>query len=75
MPPRSLVPLKSFASRSAAELARAILEANGIEAVISSDDAGGMQPWFQQLHGVRLLVPHEHAIRAAWLLEQEVSGE
>jgi len=28
-----------------------------------------MQPWFQQSLGVRLLVPHEQAIRAAWLLE------
>jgi hypothetical protein len=28
-----------------------------------------MQPWLQQSLGVRLLVPHEHAIRAAWLLE------
>jgi len=64
-----MIQLKSYPSRTEAELARAILTANGIHAIISSDDAGGMQPWFQQSLGVRLLVEHEHAIRAAWLLE------
>ena len=64
-----MVVLKTYSSRAEADLARGILEANGIDALVSSDDAGGMQPWFQQSHGVRLLVHHEHALRAAWLLE------
>ena len=71
----SLVTLKSYSSRAEAELARAILAANGIDSVITSDDAGGMQPWFQQSLGVRLLVAHEQAIRAAWLLEPREDGD
>jgi len=64
-----MVVLKTYSSRAEAELAQGILIANGIDALVSSDDAGGMQPWFQQALGVRLLVHHEQALRAAWLLE------
>jgi putative signal transducing protein len=64
-----VVVLKTYTSRAEAELAQGILQANGIEALVSSDDAGGMQPWLQQALGVRLLVHHEDALRAAWVLE------
>lgn len=64
-----MVVLKTYTSRAEAELAQGILQANGIDALVSSDDAGGMQPWLQQALGVRLLVRHEDALRAAWLLE------
>ncbi len=64
-----MVVLKTYTSRAEAELAQGILQANGIEALVSSDDAGGMQPWLQQALGVRLLVHHEDALRAAWVLE------
>jgi hypothetical protein len=64
-----VVVLKTYTSRAEAELAQGILQANGIEAMVSSDDAGGMQPWLQQALGVRLLVHHEDALRAAWFLE------
>jgi len=64
-----VVVLKTYTSRAEAELAQGILQANGIEAMVSSDDAGGMQPWLQQALGVRLLVHHEDALRAAWVLE------
>ena len=64
-----MVVLKTYTSRAEAELAQGILQANGIEAMVSSDDAGGMQPWLQQALGVRLLVHHEDALRAAWFLE------
>ena len=64
-----MVVLKTYTSRAEAELAQGILQANGIEAMVSSDDAGGMQPWLQQALGVRLLVHHEDALRAAWVLE------
>ena len=65
-----MVVLKTFGSRMAAELAQTILAANGIAAIVLSDDAGGMQPWLQGSLGVRLLVPHDTSIRAAWLLEE-----
>ena len=64
-----MVVLKTYTSRAEAELAQGILQANGIDALVSSDDAGGMQPWLQQALGVRLFVRHEDALRAAWLLE------
>lgn len=64
-----MVVLKTFSSRLQAELAQTILSANGIEAIVTSDDAGGMQPWLQGSLGVRLLVRHQEAIRSAWLLE------
>ena len=64
-----MVVLKTYTSRAQAELAQGILQATGIDALVSSDDAGGMQPWLQQALGVRLLVHHEDALRAAWLLE------
>jgi hypothetical protein len=64
-----VVVLKTYTSRAEAELAQGILQANGIEALVSSDDAGGMQPLLQQALGVRLLVHHEDALRAAWVLE------
>jgi hypothetical protein len=64
-----MVVLRTFASRHEAELAGAILEANGVAAVVSSDDAGGMQPWMQGLLGVRLLVRHEDALHAGRLLD------
>jgi hypothetical protein len=67
-----VVVLKTYTSRAEAELAQGILQANGIDALVSSDDAGGMQPWLQQSLGVRLLVHHEDALRAAWLLEPQV---
>ncbi|HEV8598983.1 MAG TPA: DUF2007 domain-containing protein [Gemmatimonadales bacterium] len=66
-----MVVLKTYTNRAEAELAQGILQANGIDALVSSDDAGGMQPWLQLALGVRLLVHHEDALRAAWLLEPQ----
>lgn len=66
-----MVVLRTYSSRPQAELAQAILGANGIEAIVTSDDAGGMQPWLQGSLGVRLLVTHDESIRAGWLLDSE----
>jgi hypothetical protein len=64
-----MVVLRTFGSRFDADLAKVVLEANGILATIASDDAGGMQPWMQGLLGVKLYVRHEDAIAAARVLD------
>jgi hypothetical protein len=45
-----------------------MLDANGIVAVVSSDDAGGIEPQLQVTQGVRVLVAPEDAERARALL-------
>jgi hypothetical protein len=52
------------ASRTEAELIVGMLRSNGLRAVVSADDAGGVEPQLQ-LQGVRVLVaaPDEAAAR------------
>jgi len=71
----SLVSVKTFASRSDAELAKGILEAAGIRAVVSADDAGGMRPELAFSRGVSLLVESGEATRARELLAAKESPE
>ena len=51
-----------------AELARATLEAEGIQAAILADNAGGMIPGMQILFPMRLAVAEEDAERAREIL-------
>jgi len=51
-----LTVLEVFNSEIEAEVSRSRLEASGIEAFVSKDDAGGMRPHLQLSQGVRLLV-------------------
>ena len=60
------VAVKSYPSRVEAELGKAVLEANGIPAMISADDVSGLQPWIAR--GVRVLVNAEDAPMALQLL-------
>lgn len=50
-----MIVLQTFASRVEADLAHGALQAAGIDAMVSADDAGGVEPglWTQ---GIRLLV-------------------
>ncbi|KPJ52086.1 hypothetical protein AMJ39_08685 [candidate division TA06 bacterium DG_24] len=57
-----------FTYRHEAELAKSALEANGIEARISADDAGGQAVGLQFMKGVVLLVPGRDVERAKQLL-------
>ena len=65
-----LVVIGDFSNRIDADIAQSALEASGIDAVISGDDAGGVQPglWMK---GVRLLVREDDADRALAVLNQE----
>jgi hypothetical protein len=57
-----------------AELIVGLLETNGIEAAVSSDDAGGNEPQLQLTQGVRVVVAPEDEADARRLIE-EVGSE
>lgn len=64
-----------FGSRPEAEVSRARLEFLGIEARVSSDDAGGYEPPLGLTNGVRLQVRASTAASALGLLEpQTIEG-
>jgi hypothetical protein len=48
--------IRTFANDVDARLAESVLEANGIESIVVSDSAGGMMPYLNALHPVRLMV-------------------
>jgi hypothetical protein len=55
------VPVAVASSRIEAELIVGMLRSNGLRAVVSADDAGGLEPQLQ-IEGVRVLVtPSEEA--------------
>ena len=53
-----------------AELIAGMLGANGIEAVVSSDDAGGNEPQLQLTQGVRVRVAAEDESQARQLIAE-----
>ena len=46
-----------------------MLDANGIDSNLIRDDAGGMMPWLQWLHPIRLVVREADSIEAVELLD------
>lgn len=69
------VVIRTFPNEIAARVAQAVLEAHEIPSMLLSDDAGGMQPTLQFLHGVRLAVRHRDAIAALRWLDEEEGGD
>jgi hypothetical protein len=67
--------LESFPNRILAEMAAALLEAEGIGSLIESDDAGGAYPMLQFIHGVRLWVDGADEARAREILETPTEVE
>lgn len=63
------VVVRRFMSEAEADLARAILAANGIEAVVLRDDAGGMIPAMSLMSEIRLVVAPEDAEAAREVLD------
>jgi hypothetical protein len=51
-----------------AQIIVGMLEAHGIAAIVSADDAGGMEPQWQLTDGVRVLVATEDLDRARDLI-------
>lgn len=65
-----IVRIKTFVNRVEAEFAVSVLEAAGIRAIISADDAGGMRPDVGlSTGGVSLFVNREDAEDALSVLE------
>ena len=65
----TLVVVRTFGNEIDAELARSALEAAEIDAMIRSDNAGGMRPAMSMTNGVELLVRAEDADRASEILK------
>lgn len=63
-----VVVVDKFSTRMEAEMAAGILEAEGIYALVTADDAGGTYPPLQYLRGVRLIVAPEDERRAREIL-------
>ena len=63
------VPVAVVASRTEAELIVGMLRSNGLRAVVSADDAGGVEPQLQ-LQGVRVLVASSDEAAARQLLAE-----
>jgi Putative prokaryotic signal transducing protein len=61
------VPVALVASRIDAELIAGMLRSNGLRAVVSADDAGGLEPQLQ-IQGVRVLVTPSDETSARRLL-------
>lgn len=60
--------IRTFANEVEAHVAQAVLDANGIDSFLIRDDAGGMMPWLQWLHPIRLVVREEDSVEASDLL-------
>jgi hypothetical protein len=63
------VVVRRFMTESEADLACAILAANGIEASLLRDDAGGMLPAMSLMSEIRVVVAPEDAEAAREILE------
>jgi len=61
--------VRRFMTESEADLTRAILAANGIEAFLLRDDAGGMLPAMSLMSEIRVVVAPEDAEAAREILE------
>lgn len=72
--PDSLVEVAGFFYRHEAELARSVLSANGIEAIVTSDDTGGQGPGLQYVLGAHVLVHPGDAALARRILEGDDEG-
>lgn len=64
-----LVVVATFGDRPEADLAKGALEAAGIEAIVRSDDSGGLRPAMTFSNGAQLIVRAEDAEAAREILD------
>ena len=60
--------IRTFPNEVEAYVAQAVLDANGIDSELVRDDAGGMMPWLQWLHPIRLIVLESESAAATEIL-------
>lgn len=65
----NLITVRNFNYRHEAEMARTALEANGIAAVVFSDDGGRQEISLQFVRGAQLMVNKEDVQRAKEILD------
>ena len=65
-----LATVASFPTRGEAEVARALLAASGIDAVVRPDDEGGLNPGFYRDYGIRVVVRSAEAADARSALQR-----
>jgi hypothetical protein len=70
----SPVTVAECTSEAEAAITMAVLGSYGINAVVSRDDAGGMQPWLNFIHGMKVLVAAEDAAEARRVLAENAEG-
>lgn len=75
MPHESQFVIRTFSDETEAYIAQAALEANGIESSLIRDDAGGMMPWLQWLHPIRLVVAEGDTAEALHILDTPPAPE
>lgn len=61
-------PVAVFSSRTEADIARARLASEGIEAMVVTDSAGGWEPQLDAIRGVRVVVDETDAEEAIEIL-------
>ena len=71
----ALVPIRTYTGRLEAEIARGVLGAHGIKAMVSADDMSGWQPALTFVLGARLLVNQENAQEAIKVLDSEEESD
>jgi hypothetical protein len=69
-----IVLFKCYSSDMDAEIAKSVLDSEGIQAMVVRDDASGMYPQFQLLIGVRLMVRQEDLERAHEILDEALDS-
>lgn len=67
--------VRTFADRGEAEIARSLLEAEGIAALVSADDMGGSTPPLDFSSGLQLCVDAADVDRSRELLDEVISAE
>ena len=65
---RDRVVVRRFSYRHEAEVARSFLDGHGVEAWVTSDDCGSVDPALGLVRGACLMVAGENAARAEELL-------
>lgn len=66
-----LVTVRNFASEIDANLAKTLLDSEGVFSAVFKDDAGGMEPHFQLTRGVDLKVRKSDLEKAQEILSEE----
>ena len=67
--------VRTFADRGEAEIARSLLEAEGIPAAVPAEERGGLTPPEEFSSGVQLVVEAGDVERARDLLDEVISDE